>query len=79
MHNANRTKTDNHIDVSSRRLAEFLKRTIEALPGSQFTQAWQCIEEINAAMNKAGPTAPLAAAYCRAVRAERTAELAEVV
>ncbi len=67
MATANRIKTD------------FLKQMIEALPGGQFTQAWTCIEEIDAALNKAGPAALLAAAYCRAVRGENTAELAALV
>lgn len=69
----------NHADVNSCRLAEFLKLKIEALPGSQFVQAWQCIEEIDAALRKAGAVAPLAVKYCQEVRAASTAKLPAVV
>jgi hypothetical protein len=52
-----------------------LKQTIEALPGDQFTQAWKCIEEIDAALGKGGPTALLALNYTRAVHEERVAQM----
>lgn len=51
---------------------------IEALPGNQFVQAWEGIEEINAALNKAGPAGLLAMAYIRATHDESTAELVAV-
>lgn len=80
MTNAKRiTTTDKHADVIPCRITEFLKQRIEALPGNQFVQAWECIEEIDAALRKAGAVAPLAMKYCREVRAESTAKLSAVV
>ncbi|MGP1665187.1 MAG: hypothetical protein ACTS5I_04605 [Rhodanobacter sp.] len=63
---ANHIQTDSRADVSTCRIAESLKQRIEGLPGNQFVQAWECIDEIAAAMNKAGPAALLALAYIQA-------------
>lgn len=56
-------------------LSAALKDRIGALPGGQFTQCWACIEEINEAIDKAGPTAVLALTYVRTLHEERLAQL----
>lgn len=56
-------------------LAAALKDRIKALPGGQFVQVWECIETIDGALEKAGPTAVLALNYVRALHEERLAQL----
>ncbi|MDP3939865.1 MAG: hypothetical protein Q8R92_17240 [Deltaproteobacteria bacterium] len=46
-----------------------------ALPGKQFVAAWDCIEAIDKALEKAGVTAELALTYVRVLHEERLAAL----
>ena len=59
-------------------LVAALKAQINALPGNQFTQAWKAIEDIDAALTKAGPTALLALKFVVERHQEQVAELLEM-
>ena len=52
-------------------LTDILKEQMRSLPGDQFTQVWKCIEEIDAALVKAGATALLALTFIHARNEER--------
>jgi hypothetical protein len=55
--------------------AAALKDRIRNLPGEQFTRTWECIEAMDEALEKAGPTAELALTYVTALHQERLAQL----
>ena len=59
-------------------LVAALKAQINALPGNQFTKAWKAIEDIDAALAKAGPTALLALKFVTERHQEQVAELLEM-
>lgn len=55
-----------------------LKQVIETLPGDQFVRTWACIEEIGAALDKAGDAAALSLLYTEARYKEYLAKVKKI-